>query len=204
MRELVLERLALADVATVQDDAADVLVLQQVRVLNLELEPCAVAVPERALDHVCLGAVAHVGLAHAREDLREPRPVGRAKQLGEVGSLDLVGPIAEHPLDRRALVRDGAVGVEHGDEVARVGHQRPEARLALATVQVLREQRSLDGERHLRGERLERVDELGGDGDRRAQNEKAACLVANREREESSTAWPSEAKLAPNAHLTGS
>ena len=44
--ELVLERLALADVAAVQDDAADVLVLQQVGVLDLELEPGAVAMPE--------------------------------------------------------------------------------------------------------------------------------------------------------------
>ena len=70
VRELILERLALADVAAVQDDAADVLVLQQVRVLNLELEPGAVAVPERALDHVGLGAAADIGLADAGEDLR--------------------------------------------------------------------------------------------------------------------------------------
>ena len=74
--ELVLERLALADVAAVEDDAADVLVLQQVRMLNLELEPGAVPVPERALDHVCLRAAADVGLADARQDLREPRPIG--------------------------------------------------------------------------------------------------------------------------------
>ena len=65
VRELVLERLALADVAAVQDDAADVLVLQQVRVLHLELEPGAVAMPERALDHVRLRAAADVGLADA-------------------------------------------------------------------------------------------------------------------------------------------
>ena len=84
VRELVLERLALADVAAVEDDAADVLVLQQVRVLNLELEPGAVAMPERALDHVGLRAAADVGLADARQDLREPRPVGLAEQPREV------------------------------------------------------------------------------------------------------------------------
>ena len=79
--ELILERLALADVSTVQDDAADVLVLQQVCVLNLELEPGAVSMPERALDHVCLRAAADVGLAYARQDLGQPRPVGHADQL---------------------------------------------------------------------------------------------------------------------------
>ena len=42
VRELVLEGLPLADVAAVQDDAADVLVLEQVRVLHLELQPRAV------------------------------------------------------------------------------------------------------------------------------------------------------------------
>ena len=82
VRELVLERLALADVAAVQDDAADVLVLEQVRVLDLELEPGAVAMLERALDHVRLGAAAGVGLADAGQDLRQPRPVGRCSAAG--------------------------------------------------------------------------------------------------------------------------
>ena len=41
--ELVLERLALADVAAVEHDSADVLVLEQVGVLHLELQPTAVA-----------------------------------------------------------------------------------------------------------------------------------------------------------------
>ena len=79
VRELVLERLPLADVAAVQHDAADVLVLEQVGVLHLELEPGAVAVPEGALDHVGLGAPADVRLADAGDDLRQPRAVG----LGE-------------------------------------------------------------------------------------------------------------------------
>ena len=82
VRELVLERLPLADVAAVQDDAADVLVLEQVGVLHLELEPRAVAMPERALDHVRLGAAAGVRLADAGDDLREPRTVGRRRAAG--------------------------------------------------------------------------------------------------------------------------
>ena len=46
VRELVLERLALADVAAVEDDAADVLVVEQVGVLDLEPQRRAVAVLE--------------------------------------------------------------------------------------------------------------------------------------------------------------
>ena len=199
--ELILERLALADVATVQDDAADVLVLQQVCVLNLELEPGAVSMPERALDHVGLRAAADVGLADARQDLRQPRPVGHADQLGEVTSLHLVRAIAEDTLDRRALVRDGAMGVEDGDEVARVGDQRPESSFALATVQVLCQQRSLDGERDLRSKRLERVDELAGYADRRAQDEQATRLVTNRERQNQHGVAVMKVKLV--LHLLG-
>ena len=199
--ELVLERLALADVATVQDDAADVLVLQQVRVLNLELEPGAVSVPERALDHVGLRAAADVSLAYARQDLGQPRPVGLAEQLREVASLELVRAIAEDTLDGRALVGDGAMGVEDGDQVARVGDQRPESRLALATMQVLCQQRSLDGERDLRGKRLERVDQFAGNADRGAQDEQATCLVTNRERENQHGVAVMKVELVP--HVLG-
>ena len=52
--ELALERLALADVARVQDDAADVLVVDQVGVPDLELELGAVAVHQRALERVAV------------------------------------------------------------------------------------------------------------------------------------------------------
>src|SRR5471032_323356 len=54
--ELLLEELALADVAPVQDDAADVLVAEQLGALNLELQLPAVVVFQRTLERVCLGA----------------------------------------------------------------------------------------------------------------------------------------------------
>ena len=199
--QLIFEGLALTDVSTVQDDATDVLVLQQVCVLNLELEPCAVSMPERALDHVCFRAAADVALADTRQDLRQPRPVGHADQLGEVTSLDLVRPIAEHTLDRRALVRDGAMRVEDRDEVARVGDQRPEPGFALATVQVLCQQPSLHGERDLRGKRLERVDELAGYAHRRAQDEQATRLVTNGERQNQDSVALTKVELV--LHLLG-
>src|SRR5205807_1169440 len=78
--ELVLEGLALAHVAAVQDDAAHVLVVQEVGVLDLELEPGAVAVLERALERVRLRALR----ADARHDLREPWAVGLGEQIASM------------------------------------------------------------------------------------------------------------------------
>jgi hypothetical protein len=75
VRQLVLEFLSFADVAAVQHDAAHVLVLEQVRVLHLELEPGAVAMPERALDHVRLHTASDIGLADAGHDLLESRAI---------------------------------------------------------------------------------------------------------------------------------
>ena len=54
VRELVLEGLALAHVAAVQDDAADVLVAEQIRVLDLEHQRRSVPMQERAFERVSL------------------------------------------------------------------------------------------------------------------------------------------------------
>ncbi len=77
--ELFLERLPFADISAVQDDATNMLVLEQVCVLDFELEPGSVVMLERAFDDVRLGAAACVGLADAGQDLCEPRPVGQAQ-----------------------------------------------------------------------------------------------------------------------------
>ena len=61
MRELVLERLALAHVTAVQDDSAHVLVVQEVGVLNLEPQRRTVAVGEGALHRVGLRVARAVG-----------------------------------------------------------------------------------------------------------------------------------------------
>src|ERR671924_190744 len=174
MGELLLEGLALADVAAVQDDPVHVLVAQEIRVLHLELEPGPVAVPKQALQRVRLRPLA----ADVRHDLREPRPVGLAHEAVEARPLDLVGRVAEHALDRRALVGHDAVGVEDGDQVARVRDERTEARLALPAVEILGEHRALDAPRHLRRKRLQRVDLPSAGGLGRAQREHAAQLVA--------------------------
>ena len=149
--ELLLERLALADVARVQDDAADVLVVDQVGVPDLELELGAVAVHERALERVAV-----VLEPRRLEDVRDAAAVGGCDEGQERRAVELVGAVAEQPLDRRAEVADLAAGVEHGDEVVRVRDEGLEPGLALAAVEVLREERARDGEGDLRAERLER------------------------------------------------
>ena len=54
----------------------------------------------------------------------------------EARALDLVGRVAENALDRGALVGDDAVGVEHGDEVARMCDEGAETGFALPAVEV--------------------------------------------------------------------
>jgi len=58
-------------------------------------------------------------------------------------ALLVLGPEAEHPLDRGALVFDRAVGAEHQVHVGRVLHERPEPLLAPTQV----------GHQHLLGQR---------------------------------------------------
>src|SRR5206468_13053178 len=81
---------------------------------------------------------------HAGEDACEPWTVGCAEQPVEPSALDVLGGVAEKTLDRGALVRDRAVCCEHGDQVARMGDERAEPRLALTAVEILGEQRPLD------------------------------------------------------------
>ena len=80
-------------------------------------------------------AVAQRALERPRLRARRPRPSASscssrvAVAGGDAGGRSGVptsssGVVAEDALDRRALVDDGGVGVEHGDEVAGVAHER--------------------------------------------------------------------------------
>ena len=93
-----------------------------------------------------------------RTRICQARLVGLGEQPVELRALDLVGAVAEHALDRGALVGDAPVRVEHGDQVARMGDERAEARLALPAVEVLRERCAFDRQRDLGRECPERVD----------------------------------------------
>ena len=180
MGELVLEGLALADVAAVEDDAADRLVVEKVGVANFEAKPALVGVLERAFERVRVGA----HLARVVHDPLEPRAVGLGEEAVEARALDLVGRVAEHSLDRGALIGDDAVGVEDRDQVARVRDERAEASLALLPVEILDERRGLERERDLRRERVERASISLRKGDVRLEDECAPNLVADRQRQE--------------------
>ena len=66
--ELLLERLALADVAAVEHDAVDVLVVEQVGVEDLELTHLAVLVAQAALEHLGAGGGVRGGVG---QDVRK-------------------------------------------------------------------------------------------------------------------------------------
>ena len=178
MGELLLEGLALADVAAVQHDAADVLVVEKVGVLDLEPQRRTVPVADRALDRVRLG----VARAVDRDQLREQGPVGLAQKPVESRSFDLVDAISEQTLDRGALVRDQAVGVQHRDQVAGVRDERAEPSLALASMEICCQRRPFDRERDLRRECAERVYEVAREAHRRRDDDGAANFAANGER----------------------
>src|SRR6185503_1543402 len=174
--------LALADVAAVEDDAADVLVVEQVRVLDLEVQRLAVAVAQRAVeDRRAGGAVVGGGVV---EQVQQAALLALRQQAREAGADDLVGRVAEHPLDGRALVDDPRVGVEHGDEVARGADERAEARLARAAVDLLRQRGALERERDLGGERAQAVLRGAGAGVLAAHDQQAAGLGADRQAED--------------------
>ena len=119
--------------------------------------------------------------AAAADDRLEARAVSFGEQPVEALALDLLDRVAEHALDRRALVRDDAVCVEHGDQVARMCDERAEARLALLPVEVFGERRGLERERHLRGEIPSESTMSDGTSSRRLDEERALVLVAHRE-----------------------
>ena len=177
MGQLLLEGLPLADVATVQHDAVDVLVVQEVGVLHLEGEWRAVPVEDRALDRVALG----LARAVERDQLCQERPVALDEQPVETPALDLMGAVSEHALDRRALISDEALAVEHRDQVAGMGDERAEARLALTAMEVLRERCAFDGQRDLGRECAERVSEVTRDALRRRDNQCTANVAPDGE-----------------------
>ena len=103
------------------------------------------------------------------------------QQAVEAGADHVLRGVAEDALDRRALVDDGGVGVEHGDEVAGVLDERAEARLALAAVDLLGQRRALERKRDLRGQRAQRALQRAAQrtrGRRRAADDEQAARVA--------------------------
>ena len=116
-----------------------------------------------------------------RDQLCEERPVALDEQPVEAPALDLLRAVSEHALDRRALIGDDALAVEHRDQVAGMGDERAEARLALTAMEIGRERCAFDGQGDLGRECPERFDEITRDALRRRDNQCAANVAPDGE-----------------------
>ncbi len=124
--ELRLQLLLGGDVAGGDDDGPHVGIGQQVGVDALHVAVAAVPVPQPQVGGRA-GLVAGDGLGPGGD---QGQPVLGVGEVGQLRADQLVLRVAEQPGDRRRLIRDREVGVDQGDQVRRVVHQRLEARLA--------------------------------------------------------------------------
>ena len=118
----------LGDVARVHDDPRHHGVVEHVLADALEHPPGAVAVAEAELER--RDGARHVPLGADRPGHRGD--VVRVDQVARVPAEQLARLVAEHPLDRGALVADPVLAVDHRHDVERVLGERAEVLLAPA------------------------------------------------------------------------
>jgi hypothetical protein len=124
--ELVLERLALGDVAGVQDPALHLGVVQEVVADRLRVAPRPVRMPQAAGDH---RHAARLG-GDLLDEALQVRVVVGVDLVHEVLRAQLVRVVAVDVAHRVADVGDRAGPVEDEDHVRRVLHEHPEVPLA--------------------------------------------------------------------------
>ena len=176
--ELLLELLALGDVAGVQHDPLHVRIVHQVRADRLDVPDLAALEDDAKL----VDAGQPLVLAHRGEERHGRSPVLGGDQVGEPHAFELVRIVAEDARGRRARVLDLGVGLDDHDEVRGVLHERGEPRLALLHQEVLGQRRALERQRHLRGQRLEGLADLARQLAGHAHHEDPAQLVAGEQR----------------------
>ena len=125
--ELFLRRLALSDVAIVDDDRVDAAVVQQVLAEGLQPDPRAVLV-EKAELRVRFPIGRRRELA---EDFPRCLAVARMNESQETRIQQLALAVAEKALRRRSDVGEGQIGIEEGDATPAFLDQSTEALLAL-------------------------------------------------------------------------
>ena len=145
MRELLLELAALGDVVARDDETPNARVGEEVADDSLEPAPRVVSPAHAELQRAVPGRPGGCG-----ECGLDRGPLLGVQELGELGAHQLLGLEAENRLHRRRQVREGAVLVEHRDQVGRVLHERAEARFAAARRALLDQLHALDRTRHLR------------------------------------------------------
>ena len=107
------------------------LVVEQVGVQDLELAQAAVAVAQRALDDLSIAA--RIARAVGEQPQQAPG-VLLGDEAVEAGAEQLIRRIAEDVLGGGALVGDRGVRSDDGDQIAGVLHERGEALLAAAAL----------------------------------------------------------------------
>ncbi len=150
VEQLVFEHLALADVTDVEHDAGDAGLLEAVGADDLGVAPPAAAVVQTAGDRGPLRTALH----ELAEEVPPVLEVVRVDQVVEPRRGQRGGRVAQHPRDGRAEVADHAVGVDDGDHVGGVLHQRAEARLAADDI--LGQDRRVERQRGVVADDLER------------------------------------------------
>ena len=118
-----LERLAVADVAGVQDDALDRAVADEVRRQRLDVDPAAARVADAVLD------VARGALLEVREEPLQAGLIIGVDELPPVHALGAGLVQADEPQRGGADVEDDPVGVDDAHDVGGVAHERAEPRL---------------------------------------------------------------------------
>ena len=104
-------------------------------------------------------------------------------ELVEALADPVVDVVAQHPLDGRADIPDRGVRLDHGDQVARVLHERTETRLATTRVHRLGQDGALERQGDLHRHGLQRVPDLAGEVAFASDQHHAAELLTNEERE---------------------
>ncbi len=151
VRELLLERTPLGDVASGDDHAGDVAVAEQVVEHGLELARGTVLPSQPEIER---HRYARCGV-HVLEERAQAIGLTFVQKLIQGDTHELVLLVAENPLDRGCVVPNRQVVLEHGDDVARVLDERPEPLRAAALVEICDERGSLERECDLSGERLD-------------------------------------------------
>src|SRR5215216_3245196 len=125
--ELLYQGFAFGDVPGVDHHTPHSRVVEQVVYDMLKVAPRAILVEHSELQ----GRVKPRSFQDLGERVQRLLPVVRMDRAECVGPYLLFRPVARHPLDCRAYVVDGAVGVEDRDDIGAVLYQRAETLLAL-------------------------------------------------------------------------
>ena len=125
MAELVFEDLLVGDVTAVEHQSAHTGLVDEVGDDRLEMAPRTIGMADPPIDH----HFARV-LGQEVDDAMPPLPIRIMNGIEKVGAQGAFLVPAQNAFDGGTLEQDGGIGVDDGDEVRGVLHQRREAGLS--------------------------------------------------------------------------